>query len=95
MKSVRCLTQSSFVLQNPYLSKLSILDDDCALNGLGLVIADVLSACNKKFALKKLQEEPPSGFLAGITSFVGNMFVGSETDQPTVNSKNDAILLGK
>lgn len=79
--------------QNPYLSKLSILDDELALNGFGLVISEILSACNQKFAMKRSLQEPPSGFLTSITSFVGNMFVGSEIDQPTVNNKNDAILL--
>lgn len=80
--------------QNPYLSKLSILDDEFALNGLGLVISDVLSNSNNEFVKKKSLEEPPSGFFSSITSFVGNMFVGDDIHQPSMRSKNDAILLG-
>lgn len=81
-------------MQNPYLIKLSILDNELALNGLGLVISDILSSCNRKFALRKSKEVPSGGFFTTFTSFVGSMFVQSETDAPTtVSSDNDAILL--
>jgi len=79
--------------QNPYLIKLSLLDDELALNGLGLLISDILSTCNRKFALRKSKEEPTGGLLTSITSFVGSMFVQNEGEKITVSSKNDAILL--
>lgn len=80
-------------IQNPYLLKMSILDDELALNGLGLIISEILSVCNRKFALKRKTEEPSGGFLTSITSFVGNMFVSTDTPGVALSSENDGILL--
>ncbi|XP_078588857.1 armadillo-like helical domain-containing protein 3 isoform X1 [Branchiostoma floridae x Branchiostoma japonicum] len=76
---------------NPYIVKLSILDDELALNGLGWVISSALTEFNRKYKEKK--EEPQSGWLSSITSMVGNIFVG---DSDSVSAKvrtNDSILL--
>ncbi|XP_028403194.1 armadillo-like helical domain-containing protein 3 [Dendronephthya gigantea] len=62
---------------NPYIVKLSILDDDVALNGLGCVISDVLTEFNRKYRVKS--EEPSGGILSSITSMVGSMFVSEES----------------
>lgn len=79
--------------RNPYLVKLSILDDELALNGLGLIISEILSTCNRKFALRRKKEAPTGGLLTSITSFVGNMFVSTETSGVLLSSENDGILL--
>ena len=78
---------------NPYVIKLSILDDELSLNGLGLVISDVLSRCNRRYAARRAKEQPSGSFFSSITSFVGNMFVAQEDEAPSVSSGNDAVLL--
>eukprot|EP00111_Clytia_hemisphaerica_P009971 TCONS_00029172-protein len=80
-------------IQNPYLLKMSILDDELALNGLGLIISEILSTCNRKFALRRKKEEPSGSLLTSITSFVGSMFVSTESTGVSLSSENDGILL--
>ncbi|XP_065071872.1 armadillo-like helical domain-containing protein 3 [Rhopilema esculentum] len=79
---------------NPYVVKLSILDDEMALNGLGHVIKESVSNFNRKFAAKKANEEPPSsGFFQKISNLVGSMFIGPDGHNISSSSSNDAIVL--
>eukprot|EP00794_Sanderia_malayensis_P005630 gene5630-6326_t len=79
---------------NPYIVKLSILDDEMALNGHGLVIKDGLACFNRKFAARKANEEPVStGIFQKLTSMVGNMFIGADGSHVPLSSGNDGILL--
>jgi len=77
---------------NPYIVKLSILDDEMALNGLGIVIKESVSNFNRKFAAKN--EEPSTGgFLQKISNLVGNMFIAEDGHNIPSSSINDAIIL--
>ncbi|XP_047128178.1 armadillo-like helical domain-containing protein 3 isoform X1 [Hydra vulgaris] len=79
---------------NPYLMKLSLLDDELALNGLGLVISNILSTSNRNYYLQKSKELAiTSSLLSSLTTFVGSMFVSNEDDLLSVSSENDAVLL--
>lgn len=62
---------------NPYIVKLSILDDELALNGLGHVISNILADFNGRYKAKQ-EEEKGSGWFSSITSMVGNMFVSDD-----------------
>ncbi|XP_072177329.1 armadillo-like helical domain-containing protein 3 [Diadema setosum] len=79
---------------NPYIVKLSILDDELALNGLGHVISNILGDFNKRYKAKQ-EEEQGSGWFSSITSMVGNMFVSDETEstRATLRDPNNANLL--
>ncbi|CAD5118074.1 DgyrCDS6813 [Dimorphilus gyrociliatus] len=76
---------------NPYVVKLSILDNELALNGFAQTISMTLTEFNKAFKKKCLENES-SGFLATLSSMVGNMFVGDEK-KVSIGSTNDAMLL--
>ncbi|XP_041477098.1 armadillo-like helical domain-containing protein 3 [Lytechinus variegatus] len=79
---------------NAYIVKLSILDDELALNGLGHVISTILGDFNGRYKAKQ-DEEKGSGWLSSITSMVGNMFVSEEsgTHRAYVRDPNNATLL--
>lgn len=77
---------------NPYIVKLSIVDNELALNGYGLVVSTALSEFNRQFVQE--QAEPQSGLLSTVTSFVGTMFLADE-GVPLKDScrSDDAVLL--
>nr|XP_054492910.1 armadillo-like helical domain-containing protein 3 isoform X1 [Agelaius phoeniceus] len=51
---------------NPYIVKLSIVDDEATLNGMGLVIAQALSEYNRQY--KDKEEEHQTGFFSALTN---------------------------
>ncbi|XP_023367544.1 UPF0668 protein C10orf76 homolog [Otolemur garnettii] len=53
---------------NPYIVKLSIVDDEATLNGMGLVIAQALSEYNRQY--KDKEEEHQSGFFSALTNML-------------------------
>lgn len=63
---------------NPYIVKLSLLDEELALHGYGQVITMNLAAYNQNYE-NHLGDQPHSGWLSSLTSMVGNMFVSEET----------------
>ncbi|XP_004631518.1 UPF0668 protein C10orf76 homolog isoform X2 [Octodon degus] len=75
---------------NPYIVKLSIVDDEATLNGMGLVIAQALSEYNRQY--KDKEEEHQSGFFSAITNMVGSMFIADAHEKISVQT-NEAILL--
>lgn len=52
---------------NPYIGKLSILDDELALNGFGCVISAALTDYNRRHAA--MLEQASGGLISSITSF--------------------------
>lgn len=77
---------------NPYIVKLSIIDDEMALNGFGQVVSLALSDFNRKFSEEELK--PHSSFLSSLSSFVESMFISEEGDLDRYNIKaNNAVLL--
>ncbi|XP_014256484.1 UPF0668 protein C10orf76 homolog [Cimex lectularius] len=63
---------------NPYSVKLSILDDELALNGYGQVISWSLSDFCRAFTQE--QKEPQSGsWFSSLSNIVGNMFLSEDT----------------
>uniref|UniRef100_A0A023F2T1 Armadillo-like helical domain-containing protein n=1 Tax=Triatoma infestans TaxID=30076 RepID=A0A023F2T1_TRIIF len=63
---------------NPYIVKLSILDDELALNGYGQVISWSLSDFCRAFSQD--QKEPQSGsWFSSLSNIVGNMFLSEDT----------------
>nr|CAG4640675.1 EOG090X027A [Eulimnadia texana] len=78
---------------NPYVVKLSMLDDELALTGYAQVIMAALSQFIEKYVQAR-QVEPQSSWLSSLTSMVGSMFVSDEAEQRTGELKaNDAALL--
>nr|XP_055208765.1 armadillo-like helical domain-containing protein 3 isoform X6 [Gorilla gorilla gorilla] len=75
---------------NPYIVKLSIVDDEATLNGMGLVIAQALSEYNRQY--KDKEEEHQSGFFSALTNMVGSMFIADAHEKISVQT-NEAILL--
>ncbi|XP_066880939.1 armadillo-like helical domain-containing protein 3 isoform X9 [Kogia breviceps] len=75
---------------NPYIVKLSIVDDEATLNGMGLVIAQALSEYNRQY--KDKEEEHQGGFFSALTNMVGSMFIADAHEKISVQT-NEAILL--
>lgn len=84
---------------NPYIVKLSILDDELALNGYGQVITASLSDFCRQYALQQAEAQN-AGWLASFTNMVGNIFISDDTLGSTTLSTrsqriraNNALLL--
>ncbi|XP_051883068.1 armadillo-like helical domain-containing protein 3 isoform X2 [Pristis pectinata] len=75
---------------NPYIVKLSIVDDEATLNGMGLVISQALTEYNRQY--KDKEEESQGGFFSALTNMVGNMFIAEVEEKISVQT-NEAILL--
>lgn len=64
---------------NPYIVKLSMLDDELALTAYAQVIMAALGEFNDRYVQSR-QSEPQSGWLSSLTSMVGSMFVADEAE---------------
>lgn len=78
---------------NPYVVKLSILDDELALNGYGQVITSSLCEFCNQFN-RELIENQHSSWLTSLTTMVGNIFISEEGVLRTQQMRaNNAYLL--
>ncbi|XP_059152994.1 armadillo-like helical domain-containing protein 3 [Physella acuta] len=75
---------------NPYVVKLSILDDELALTGYAQIVSHLLSEFNREYANQS--DEPSTGWFSAIASMVGSMFVGEEKKMELIRA-NDSLLL--
>ncbi|CAG9562750.1 unnamed protein product [Danaus chrysippus] len=82
---------------NPYVVKLSILDDECALNGYGQVITAALN----DFVMTTFggMQAGGGGWLSSLTSMVGGIFLTTDDTQPVVRGQRqsgteEGMLLG-
>ncbi|XP_052395110.1 armadillo-like helical domain-containing protein 3 isoform X2 [Carassius gibelio] len=75
---------------NPYIVKLSIVDDEPTLDGMGMVIHHALTEYNRQYRDK--EEENQGGFFSTLTSMVGSMFIADADEKLSVQT-NEAILL--
>nr|SVE70289.1 EOG090X027A [Daphnia similis]SVE70913.1 EOG090X027A [Daphnia similis]SVE71544.1 EOG090X027A [Daphnia similis]SVE72177.1 EOG090X027A [Daphnia similis] len=78
---------------NPYMVKLSMLDDELALTAYAQVVMASLGEFNERYVQSR-QAEPQSSWLSSLTSMVGSMFVSDEAEIRIGQVKaNDAGLL--
>ncbi|XP_023022641.2 armadillo-like helical domain-containing protein 3 isoform X1 [Leptinotarsa decemlineata] len=78
---------------NPYVVKLSILDDEIALNGYGQVITSSLSEFCNQYNLEHAENQNASWF-SSLTNIVGNMFISEEGGVRMQQVRaNNALLL--
>ncbi|KAM4594615.1 armadillo-like helical domain-containing protein 3 [Fundulus diaphanus] len=75
---------------NPYIVKLSIVDDEPTLDGMGVVLQQALTEYNRQY--KDKEEENQGGFFSTLTSMVGSMFIADADEKLSVQT-NEAILL--
>lgn len=75
---------------NPYIVKLSIVDDEPTLDGMGMVVHQALTEYNRQY--KDKEEENQGGFFSTLTSMVGSMFIADADEKLSVQT-NEAILL--
>ncbi|KAJ3614215.1 hypothetical protein NHX12_017790 [Muraenolepis orangiensis] len=75
---------------NPYIVKLSIVDDEPTLDGMGMVVHHALTEYNRQYKAK--EEESQGGFFSTLTTMVGNMFIADADEKLSVQT-NEAILL--
>uniref|UniRef100_A0A671RBZ8 Armadillo-like helical domain-containing protein n=1 Tax=Sinocyclocheilus anshuiensis TaxID=1608454 RepID=A0A671RBZ8_9TELE len=75
---------------NPYIVKLSIVDDEPTLDGMGMVIHHALTEYNRQY--KDKEEENQGGFFSTLSSMVGSMFIADADEKLSVQT-NEAILL--
>ncbi|XP_003741198.1 armadillo-like helical domain-containing protein 3 [Galendromus occidentalis] len=87
---------------NPYIMKLSIADNELALNGFGQVIACTLYDYNRRFAAPGAREtvtrnSVPGGMFSGLTSWMGIFTPLSSPEESSPiegeNKRCDAALL--
>lgn len=64
---------------NPYVVKLSMLDDELALTAYAQVVMASLGEFNERYVQSR-QAEPQSSWLSSLTSMVGSMFVSDEAE---------------
>lgn len=76
---------------NPYIVRLSILDDELALNGLAQVVSSTLTEYNRLYQTKVAESEA-AGFFVSLSNMVGNMFVEEKKKEEAIKG-NDSILL--
>ncbi|XP_014212015.1 UPF0668 protein C10orf76 homolog [Copidosoma floridanum] len=76
---------------NPFIVKLSILDDELALNGYGQVISSSLSTFCRQF--DQLKPDVQVSWLSSLTNMIGNIFVGEEEAKSQQIRENNALLL--
>ncbi|ENN78319.1 hypothetical protein YQE_05210, partial [Dendroctonus ponderosae] len=62
---------------NPYVVKLSILDDELALNGYGQVITASLTDFCNQYNVEHVENQNSSWF-SSLTNMVGSMFISEE-----------------
>ncbi|XP_050295406.1 armadillo-like helical domain-containing protein 3 isoform X2 [Anthonomus grandis grandis] len=62
---------------NPYVVKLSILDDELALNGYGQVITASLTEFCNQYNIEHIENQNSSWF-SSLTNMVGSMFISEE-----------------
>ncbi|XP_038045542.1 armadillo-like helical domain-containing protein 3 [Patiria miniata] len=77
---------------NPYIVKLSIMDDELALTGLGAVISSTLARYNSQFKLGQ-DDTAYTGWFSAITNMVGNMFVGENSEHIQTSMDPDNCIL--
>ncbi|XP_050395850.1 armadillo-like helical domain-containing protein 3 [Patella vulgata] len=75
---------------NPYIVKLSILDDELALTGYAQVVSLLLSDFNRDYQTQTNEQQ--TGWFSSLANMVGNMFVPEEKKIESVKA-NDLILL--
>lgn len=78
---------------NLYIAKLSILDDELALNGYGQVITASLTDFCRQYNAQHAEAQNAS-WLSSLTNIVGNMFISEEGGIRTQQIRaNNALLL--
>lgn len=75
---------------NPYIVKLSILDDELALTGYAQVVSTLLADFNREYG--KQGTETQTGWFSALASMVGNMFVPEERQIELVRAKDSLLL---
>ncbi|ERL86513.1 armadillo-like helical domain-containing protein 3 [Dendroctonus ponderosae] len=78
---------------NPYVVKLSILDDELALNGYGQVITASLTDFCNQYNVEHVENQNSSWF-SSLTNMVGSMFISEEGAFRSQQIRaNNALLL--
>ncbi|CAB0038225.1 unnamed protein product [Trichogramma brassicae] len=76
---------------NPFIVKLSILDDELALNGYSQVISSSLSKFCKQFT--QFHSDTHTSWFSSLGSIIGNMFAGEEESKVQLIQENNPLLL--
>uniref|UniRef100_A0A3B5M6L6 Armadillo-like helical domain-containing protein n=1 Tax=Xiphophorus couchianus TaxID=32473 RepID=A0A3B5M6L6_9TELE len=77
---------------NPYIVKLSIVDDEPTLDGMGVVLHQALTEYNRQY--KDKEEENQGGFFSTLTSMVGSTFI-SWTNEAILLALYEAVHLNR
>lgn len=84
------LNYRKYETANPYVIKLSVLDDEIAVNGLGCVISTVLSEYVRQYLMS--EEQPAVGFFGQLTSIVTNILLPPEAPQSAIKISEGVLL---
>jgi hypothetical protein len=86
------LQYKKYDAENPYIVKLSILDDEMALTGLAQVMSSSLAEFNRNYSNSRKEQEGESSWWNNVGTLIGNMFIGDE-DRRRLLLPNESILL--
>lgn len=79
---------------NPYIVKLSILDNEAALRGYAQIIRTCLDRFNTEFAMVQLEPQNTSSWLSSLTTMVGSMFIPEDNHLRNQQIRaNNSVLL--
>lgn len=78
--------------ENPYIVKLSILDDEMALTGLAKVMSSSLAEYNRLYGQNNQEQDGQNTWWNNVGTMIGNMFVGDE-EKRRLLTPDDSILL--
>ncbi|RNA29751.1 hypothetical protein BpHYR1_047164 [Brachionus plicatilis] len=78
--------------ENPFIIKLSILDNEMALTGIAMIMSGVLAEFNRNYAESQKEHEGESSWWNSVGTMIGNMFIGDE-EKRRLLTLDDSILI--
>lgn len=72
------LQYKKYDAENPFIVKLSILDDEMALTGLAQVMSSSLAEYNRNYANSRREQEGESSWWNNVGNMISNLMIGDE-----------------
>ncbi|CAF0844248.1 unnamed protein product [Brachionus calyciflorus] len=86
------LQYQKYESENPYVVKLSILDDEMALTGIAMIMSSSLAEFNRNYANSQKEQEGESSWWNSVGTMIGNMFIGDE-EKRRLLTLDDSVLI--
>ena len=87
------LQYRKYETENPYVVKLSILDDEMALTGLAAIMSYVFADYNRVYSNSRKEQEGESSWWNNVGTMIGNMFIGDEEKRRAMKLASSFFLI--